>query len=360
MVVTVDCALPGGLGLLRGSKLESYTAPFNIRLGDLMDRVQFYSHPDCSLHDTGWGHSEHQGRLRAIAQAVAAAMPDLHAIVRPVDAESLDPSDALLVHTRRHVDLVRAVVAEAQSSGEMRQLDVDTVVSGHSWKAALAAAGCAVAATEAVLSSRTKTAFAAVRPPGHHAESDRPMGFCLLNNVAIGAAVAREKGLADRILIVDWDVHHGNGTQDIFYANPDVFYVSMHQSPHYPGTGASSERGTGSGEGTTRNLPMPPGLEAAVYVDTLVDAVAGIADEFRPDLLMISAGFDAAIGDPLGGFTLETSDFERLTRDLVAATEPSTGGRVVSLLEGGYNPPEMGRNVVAHIRALAASASVDD
>lgn len=321
-----------------------------------MDRVQFYSHPDCSLHDTGWGHSEHQGRLRAIAQAVGAAMPDLHDKVRPVDAQVLDPEDALLVHTQRHVDLVRATVEEARNAGELRQLDVDTVVSAHSWEAALAGAGCAVSATQAVLSGQASTAFAAVRPPGHHAESDRPMGFCLLNNVAIAAAVARKRRLADRILIVDWDVHHGNGTQEIFYSDPDVYYVSIHQSPHYPGTGASTERGVGAGEDTTRNFPMPPGLEASAYVDTLVDGCAQIAAEFRPNLLMISAGFDAGIDDPLGGFTLETDDFARMTRELVQATEISTGGRTVSLLEGGYNPSEMGRNVVAHLGALAATA----
>lgn len=324
-----------------------------------MDRVQFYSHPDCSLHDTGWGHSEHQGRLRAIAQAVGAAMPDLHDKVRPVEADSLDPEDALLVHTQRHVDLVRTTVDEARDSGELRQLDVDTVVSGRSWEAALAGAGCAVAATKAVLSGETRTAFAAVRPPGHHAESDRPMGFCLLNNVAIAAAVARRQGLADRILIVDWDVHHGNGTQEIFYRNPDVYYVSIHQSPHYPGTGASAERGAGPGEGTTRNYPMSPGLEADTYVDTLVEGVAELASDFRPDMLMISAGFDAGIDDPLGGFTLETADFARMTLDLVGATRASTGGKTVSLLEGGYNPAEMGRNVVAHLGALATSAATD-
>lgn len=185
------------------------------------------------------------------------------------------------------------------------------------------------------------------------------MGFCLLNNVAIAAAVARERGLVDRILIVDWDVHHGNGTQEIFYSEPDVFYVSMHQSPHYPGTGASTERGEGAGEGTTRNFPLPPGLDARVYVDTLIEGVSEIAAEFRPDLLLISAGFDAAVGDPLGGFTLETSDFARMTMDLIGATASSTSGRTVSLLEGGYHPPELGRNVVAHLGALyeAAEAS---
>lgn len=322
-----------------------------------MDRLQFYHHPACSLHDTGWGHAEHQGRLRAVAQAVGAALPELHAEIRPMDGSALDPSLARLVHTKRHVERVREVADKADASGDLQQLDVDTVVSGRSWDAALAAAGCAVDATRAVLTGQTRTAFAAVRPPGHHAESDRVMGFCLLNNVAIAAAVARDEGLAGRIFIVDWDVHHGNGTQEIFYSDPDVYYLSMHQSPHYPGTGASSECGTGAGLGTTRNLPMPPGLEPTEYVEALVAAVGEVAAEFEPDLLIISAGFDAALDDPLGGFTLESEHFRVLTTELVRRTSASTGGRTVSVLEGGYNPPDLGRNVVAHLGALAATAA---
>lgn len=322
-----------------------------------MDRLQFYHHPACSLHDTGWDHAEHQGRLRAIAQAVGAAMPDLHAEIRPVDGSALDPALARLVHTKRHIERVREVAARADASGDLRRLEVDTVVSGRSWDAALAAAGCAVDATRAVLTGQTRTAFAAVRPPGHHAESDRVMGFCLLNSVAIAAAVARSEGLAERIFIVDWDVHHGNGTQEIFYSDPSVFYLSMHQSPHYPGTGASSECGTGAGLGFTRNLPMPPGLEPNSYVESLVAAVEEVAAEFDPELLIISAGFDAALNDPLGGFTLEPEHFRLLTTELVGRTAVSTGGRTVSVLEGGYNPPDLGRNVVEHIGALAATAA---
>ena len=322
-----------------------------------MDRLHFYHHLACSLHDTGWEHAEHQGRLRAVAQAVGAALPDLHAEIQPMDGSALDPALALYVHTKRHVERVREVAEEADASGDLRRLDVDTVVSGRSWDAALAAAGCAVDATRAVLGGRTRTAFAAVRPPGHHAESDRVMGFCLLNNVAIAAAVARNEGLAGRILIVDWDVHHGNGTQEIFYSDPDVYYLSMHQSPHYPGTGASSERGTGSGLGTTRNLPMPPGLEPTAYVTSLLAAVEEVAAGFEPDLLIISAGFDAALDDPLGGFTLEAEHFRLLTTELVERTAASTYGRTVSVLEGGYNPSDLGRNVVAHLSALAATAA---
>ncbi len=322
-----------------------------------MDRLQFYHNSTCSLHDTGWGHVEHQGRLRAVSQALGAALPDLHADIKPMDGRAIDAAVAQLVHTERHINLVQSVVRDADASGEQGRLDVDTVVSGRSWEAALAAAGCAVDATRAVLTGQTRTAFAAVRPPGHHAESDRPMGFCLLNNVAIAAAVARDEGLAERVLIVDWDVHHGNGTQEIFYSDPDVYYLSMHQSPFYPGTGAAAETGQGPGLGTTRNLPMPPDLEASAYVDSLVAAVDEVATEFEPDLLIISAGFDAALVDPLGGFTLESEHFRQLTEQLVNRTATSTGGRTVSVLEGGYNPKELGRNVVAHISALAGTAA---
>lgn len=320
-----------------------------------MDRLRFYHHSDCSLHDTGWGHAEHQGRLRAVASAVAAALPDLHGDVRPRDGVPIDPALARLVHTERHIRFVRDTVQLAEEAGDLRRLETDTVVSGRSWDAALAGAGCVVDATRAVLGGETSTAFAAIRPPGHHAESDRPMGFCLLNSVAIGAAVALDEGLARRVLIVDWDVHHGNGTQEIFYGHPDVFYLSLHQSPHYPGTGAASERGRGPGEGTTLNLPMAPGQDPVAYVEALESAVEEVAALFRPDLLMISAGFDAALDDPLGGFTLGTEHFARLTTELVRLTASSTGGRTVSALEGGYDPPQLGRNVVAHLSALAAS-----
>jgi acetoin utilization deacetylase AcuC-like enzyme len=324
-----------------------------------MDQLQFFHHPACSLHDTGWGHPEHQGRLRAVAQAVSMALPELHDIIRSVDGAPLDPSLALLAHTQRHVDHVRATVEQVQDADGLGRLDVDTVVSARSWEAALAGAGCAVDAVTAVLTGQTRTAFAAIRPPGHHAESDRAMGFCLLNNVAIAAATARDRGLAERILIVDWDVHHGNGTQEIFYSEPDVFYLSLHQSPHYPGTGAASERGEGAGLGATRNLPMAPDLDPDVYVEALLEAITEATQSFRPDLMIVSAGFDAAREDPLGGFTLDAEHFAQLTSEAVRRTAGSTGGRTVSVLEGGYNPPELGRNVVAHLKALASAADIE-
>jgi acetoin utilization deacetylase AcuC-like enzyme len=177
------------------------------------------------------------------------------------------------------------------------------------------------------------------------------MGFCLFNSVAVAARYALESRLVSRVLIVDWDIHHGNGTQDIFYRDPDVFYLSMHQSPFYPGTGARDETGEGPGEGTTLNLPMPPGLPPERYVDQMLAGIEQAA-AFDPELVLISAGFDAGAGDVLGGFTLREDHFCQLTSGLEELTRSSAGGRIVSALEGGYNPEELGRNVVAHIEAL--------
>jgi len=321
-----------------------------------MARALFYHHSACSLHDTGWHHPEHQGRLRAVSSAVAAALPELHADVESREGTPLAPLLAELVHSERHVRFIREAAEAALEAGAPRRVEVDTVVSDHSWQATLAAAGCVVDGVRAVCAGEAPAAFAAVRPPGHHAESDRVMGFCLLNNVAVAAAVAREEGLADRILIVDWDAHHGNGTQEIFYRDPEVFYLSIHQSPFYPGTGAMEERGAGPGDGTTLNVPMAPGLAPEAYVDALL-AAAEEATTFAPDLLLISAGFDAARDDPLAGFTLETHHFEHLTRELIRMTAGSTGGRTVSALEGGYEPKSLGRNVVAHLGALVESSA---
>ncbi len=264
------------------------------------------------------------------------------------------PVDLLeLVHDSSHVQRVRRACEEAAAADKIVTLDADTVVSAGSWDAALAACGCGVDAVRAVLNGRYGAAFCAVRPPGHHATRNRAMGFCLFNSVALAARAAVVEGLARRVLIVDWDVHHGNGTQDIFYEDEDVYYISLHQHPAYPGTGAADERGRGAGLGSTRNVPLPPDLPAERYVNALLGAVDE-ARRFEPDLLLLSAGFDASREDPLGGFTLDEADFFLLTEEIVGRTRDSTGGRVVSLLEGGYNGPELGRNVAAHLGALVA------
>jgi acetoin utilization deacetylase AcuC-like enzyme len=314
--------------------------------------IALYHHPDCARHDTGWGHPEHQGRLRAVVGALYRALPELVEDVEQFEADPADPAHLGLVHTSDHIDRVRAACDNAREGERLLSLDGDTVVSPASWDAALGAVGCALAAVESVTGGRADAAFCPVRPPGHHATSDRAMGFCLFNTVAVAARYAITSGASERVLIVDWDVHHGNGTQDIFFEDPDVFYLSLHQSPLYPGTGSADETGAGAGEGTTLNIPRPPGLDPEDYVSSLLDGLDRTLDAFTPDLVLISAGFDGGVDDPIGGFTLREVDFATLTRELMERTAGSATGRVVSLLEGGYNPEELGRNVVAHLTAM--------
>jgi acetoin utilization deacetylase AcuC-like enzyme len=354
-----------------GRKLERRTGPINLplrgarprvpvptpaRMASVTETVGLYTHPACSLHDTGWRHPEHQGRLRGVVQALARSLPDLHGRVEAVEGVPPDSGALLRVHAPGHVSRVREAVEEAARRETIVRLDPDTAVSGASWDAALGAVGCALDAVRAVAEGRFASAFCAVRPPGHHATPSAAMGFCLFNGVALAARTAIEAGLARRVLIVDWDVHHGNGTQEIFYADPDVWYLSLHQSPYYPGTGAADERGRAAGEGTTRNLPMPPGLEPERYIDALLEAFDEAAG-FAPELVLVSAGFDAARGDPLGGFTLDPEHYRLLTLELARRTRGTAGGRIVSCLEGGYDPEQLGRNVDTHLRALVEAAT---
>lgn len=307
-------------------------------------RVGFISHADCGRHDTGWGHPEHVGRLRAITRALRND-PELFSGVDQLEGRHASEQELALVHDAGYISAVRGM---AESGGG--RFDNDTVASDGSWDAATAAAGCVLDAVDRAMSGINLRSFCAVRPPGHHAVRDRAMGFCLFGNVALAAHYARSKHGARRILIVDWDVHHGNGTQALVEHEPDVHFVSMHQWPWYPGTGAASDRGP---HGTVWNIPMPPARKPEDYVDSLERGIDDATAGFAPDLILISAGFDSMYGDPLGGFTLELEHFAALTRSLVQRAESWCDGRLVSSLEGGYAPDRLGAACITHITSLA-------
>jgi acetoin utilization deacetylase AcuC-like enzyme len=307
-------------------------------------RVGFISHADCGRHDTGWGHPEHVGRLRAITRALR-NVPELWEAVDQLEGRHATAEEIALSHGTDYIQTVRQL---AESGGG--QLDLDTVESEGSWDAATAGAGCVLDAVDRAMSGQNLRSFCAVRPPGHHALRDRSMGFCLFGNVAIAAQYARARHSADRVLIVDWDVHHGNGTQALVENERDIHFVSMHQWPWYPGTGAAADRGPLN---TIWNIPMAPGLAAKRYVDAFERGIDQATEGFTPDLILISAGFDSLAGDPLGGFTLELDDVTTLTRNLVGRAESLCGGRLVSALEGGYQPERLGQACVTHLAALA-------
>jgi len=313
----------------------------------------FLLHPAAPLHDPGWGHPEHQGRLRALASAVSRDMVALHEKVVQLEARSADEADLLRVHTREHVERVRKAVDQAMEEGHSVALDPDTRVSEASWDAAVGSSGAVLAAVDGVAGGFIRNAFVATRPPGHHATPDNAMGFCLFNHVAIGARYVQEQGLGRRVLIVDWDVHHGNGTQEAFYQDPDVFYLSLHQSPHFPGTGLADEVGAGAGEGTTLNVPLRPGTPREEYRERFTRALAEAEERFSPDFVFISCGFDVLEGDPLGGQAVEPEDLFDFTRDVMRLAEGPAGGRLIVLLEGGYVPERVGAGAVAVFRGLS-------
>jgi len=249
-------------------------------------------------------------------------------------------------------NLVAAVAALCAAGGGA--IDADTFAGPRSYEAALRAAGAAVEATERILAGETRFAFCGLRPPGHHAETERAMGFCLFNNVAIGAAHAIAACGAERVMIVDWDVHHGNGTQEVFYDSAEVLFASIHQSPLYPGGGDPAETGTGAGLGYTINLPVPPGSGGDRYIPLIEDVLMPRAMEFRPDLLAISAGYDAHRDDPLADCMLDEEAFGEMAA-LIAATAGELGIGVLVTLEGGYSPPALAASVSATIAALSAA-----
>lgn len=312
----------------------------------------FLLHPAAALHDTGWGHPEHQGRMRSLASTVGKDMLSLHGRVLQVEAEPADPEVYGLVHTPSHVRRVREAVERAAAGDTLVQMDPDTRVSGASWEAVTGSTGAVLRALRGIADGEFRRAFIATRPPGHHATPDGIMGFCLFNHVAVAARWLQREGLARRVLIVDWDVHHGNGTQDIFADDPTVFFCSLHQAGQWPGTGSASETGVGAGEGFTLNVEVDPGVSRREYLRLFEDAMRRVRERFTPDWILVSSGFDAMAGDPLGNLPLEPEDFHRMTQLLVGWSEAVCDGRVVALLEGGYNPSRTGQGAVAVIRGL--------
>ena len=308
-----------------------------------MNTVAYISNADCGGHDTGWGHVEHVGRLRAIPRALRYDMELYHQLDHRESRHAV-ADELVLAHDRAYVQSVEALVAAGGG-----RLDADTVASPGSWLAATAGAGAVLDGIDLAFGDGPRRSFCAVRPPGHHALRASAMGFCLFGNVAVGAHYARARHGAERVLIVDWDVHHGNGTQALVEQTRDIHFVSMHQWPWYPGTGAADDRGP---HDNVWNVPRPGGLPAQDYVDALLGAIDAATQAFTPDIVLLSAGFDSMAGDPLGNFTLELPDFDRLTRELVSRADQWCGGRLVSALEGGYAPDRLGVACVRHMRAL--------
>jgi acetoin utilization deacetylase AcuC-like enzyme len=310
----------------------------------------YYRHPSSFRHETG-PHPENPRRLTAIEEALSER--DWLGLER-VEAPAAEREQLLRVHGRAHVD---AIESFAERGGG--NIDLDTVASEGSWEAALHAAGGAVAAVDRLLAEGGGFAFCGLRPPGHHAERDRAMGFCLVNNIAIGAAHAREAHGVPRVLICDWDVHHGNGTEEIFYPSAEVLYSSIHQSPLYPGTGAAGDTGAGAGEGYTVNLPVPPGSGPELYLALVQHLVVPLARAFEPGLIMISAGYDAHRDDPLAQCELDEEAYAGMATAM-AAVAAELGVPVVICLEGGYALDALAGSVVATLEAMESADGVPE
>jgi acetoin utilization deacetylase AcuC-like enzyme len=295
--------------------------------------VSVFTHPNCLKHDPGAGHPETPGRLRAVLDRLRAE-PDVK--VREAQPASREP--LLAVHPNQYLAGLESMSARGGGA-----LFLDTILSRDSWSAVLGGTGAVLAAVDHAIDGRGH-AFGAIRPPGHHALAAKGMGFCLVNNVVVAARYAQAAGRR-RVLIIDWDVHHGNGTQALVETDPTIRYVSLHQYPWYPGTGAADERGVGN----VFNVPRGPGKPPALYVGDLWAAIVAATTDWMPDLVLVSAGFDAMAGDPLGGFTLEPEHYADVTTRL---RHRLPAVPIVGMLEGGYQPDRLADGVLAHLRAL--------
>jgi acetoin utilization deacetylase AcuC-like enzyme len=305
-------------------------------------------------HDTGT-HPEHAERVISVVDFLRERGDSLGS-VGWLETRAAELADVMRCHDEKHIGQVIEACELAESRQSRVALDPDTVVSGGSLAAALHACGAALAAVDAVMRGVTTNGFVAVRPPGHHATPDRAMGFCLFNNVAIAARYIQNVHNLERVLIVDWDVHHGNGTQDVFYEDPSVFFYSVHQFPHYPGTGSRYEEGAGAGKGFTLNVPLRGGTSAADHVAAFREGLKKTVEKLQPDFILVSAGFDGHISDPLGDLNLTDDDYRAMTRDLMNLAADHCEGRLVSLLEGGYNLDTLPGTVAAHVETLANSS----
>ena len=311
-----------------------------------MASTGFVYHPHYLKHDMGYGHPESPGRL----QAIVSRLEESSAWARLKHIEPTPASDDWIteIHAAPYLNVLKK---HAPDQGRVA-LDADTSMSSGTLAAAYLAAGGAMAAVDAILAGHVNNAFCAVRPPGHHAERDRAMGFCLFNNVAIAARYAQRRHGVGRVLIVDWDVHHGNGTQHAFYDDPSVLFFSTHQYPHYPGTGHPTERGQGEGQGATINVPMTPGQGDEEYREIFERVLVPAADSFQPEFVLVSAGFDAHRDDPLASMGLTEQGYADLTGIVAGIARRHGQGRILSCLEGGYNLKALSASVERHVLAL--------
>ena len=305
-------------------------------------------HPIYEKHDTGPGHPETPLRYTAVMDVLRKDEKFWSSLVE-ITPDKASKGLIQAAHTPQHYKRIEGAFAHGQD-----RLDADTVISMKSFDSGLYAAGGAIAAVDAVMQGTADNAFVVVRPPGHHATAEHAMGFCLFNNVAVAAKYAQNNYKEiDRVAIIDWDVHHGNGTQGIFYDDPTVHFFSMHQYPWYPGSGSRGETGFGRGLGSTMNIPVKANTAAAEQTRMFEGALEDISKNFKPDLIMISAGFDAHLTDPLGQLKLEDKDFVSMTKTVKEWAGDVCSGRIVSCLEGGYNLETLGGSVKAHVKTLA-------
>jgi len=309
-----------------------------------MNKTGYIFHPQYLKHDTQ-SHPENSGRLRAIQDRIKSSeiYPHLH---------FPEPRFATDDELKKNHDLDHINHVRNSCQNGTQNLDGDTVICSESWDAAVLSAGAGLTAVDKIISGELDNAFAAVRPPGHHAEKDHAMGFCLFNNVAIAARYAINKHKLNRVCIFDWDVHHGNGTQHSFYSDPSVFYSSIHQYPFYPGTGDKIETGTGDGLGTTLNFPLDAFSEDSTYLDIIGNKLIPKIQNFKPDLIIISAGFDAHEDDPLGQMKVSSDCYRKMTSMILKLAEEVCDGRLLSMLEGGYNHKALADSVLNHVDAL--------